>query len=383
MTEKERLRELHDYDILDSPDDKELEDLAEIASAICDTPISLVSLVDEERQWFKVSQGLKLKQTPRAYSFCQHSLEKPGEVLVIDDPLNDPRFSSNPLVLEEPGIRFYAGAPLVSPRGFVLGTLCVIDKKVRSISGKQKKALQLLAARVMNHFESRRLIRQRDKELDQTTSRLQKLSDHAPGAVYQLERHPQGDLKFRFISKGFLDIHPALDVAQLKEDASLAFDVVHPDDLPGLRKSLEDSYQNLTEWNREYRVISGDKISWHWVNAIPELEQDGKVVWYGTFQVVTDQKEYVRALEQILFDISHVMRRPAATLLGLTSIIEENDLEPDVLQEYLVQVRQVTKELDGFIRKLNSDYSEIRSNIKKSVISPEFQKNDHLKLSGK
>lgn len=139
MNEYLRLQELESYHIMDTLPDNELDELVEIAAAILDTPISLISLVDSERQWFKVNKGLEARQTPRQDAFCQHALHNPKEVLVVEDPLTDERFRENPLVLGDPNIRFYAGAPLESPNGQVLGTLCVIDNKPRKISNQQKK----------------------------------------------------------------------------------------------------------------------------------------------------------------------------------------------------------------------------------------------------
>ena len=116
MNEQNRLQELKSYKILDTLPEKELDELAEIASVICDTPISLVSFIDEKRQWFKARKGIEAQETPREDAFCQHTLQTPKEVLVVNDPLNDERFKNNPLVLGNPHIRFYAGAPLETPR---------------------------------------------------------------------------------------------------------------------------------------------------------------------------------------------------------------------------------------------------------------------------
>lgn len=150
--EKERLKILQDYKILDTPPCSKFDDLTYLASSICETPIALVSLVDENRQWFKSSYGLDSTETPRDISFCGHAIcEK--DLFVVNDSLQDPRFFDNPFVTEEPFVRFYAGAQLISPEGAHLGTLCVIDNKPRKLNEIQSNALCVLAHQVMTQLE--------------------------------------------------------------------------------------------------------------------------------------------------------------------------------------------------------------------------------------
>ena len=362
MNEQARLQELISYKILDTPPERELDELAELASAICDTPISLVSFIDENRQWFKAKKGVEAPQTHREDSFCQHVLHSANEVLIVEDPLNDDRFKNNPFVLGNPNIRFYAGAPLETPQGNVLGALCIIDNKPRTISEAQKNALKLLAKKAMDYLETRKLVISQNDRLESNAARLKQLTDQAPGAIYQLEMQPNGKISFPFISKGITIIHPGLDPKELQENAEIAFTVVHPDDLALVKDSLQYSFVNLTNWTIEYRIVSEDgKIFWHWANAKPERKDDGTVVWYGTFQDISESKEYINTLERILFDISHVMRRPVATMLGLTTSVEWDDLDEEMLKRYSGCIKTVAQEMDEYIRKLNADYNETRA----------------------
>ncbi len=155
--EPARLQELFSYDLLDTPPEEDLDRLVRLASRLFDVPISLISLVDEERQFFKARVGLGVSETHRSLSFCGHAVAK-GEILVVGDAREDPRFTDNDLVTGEPGIRFYAGAPLVTPSGRSIGTLCVIDDKPRlSLSDADREILRDLAELTMARLELRRL----------------------------------------------------------------------------------------------------------------------------------------------------------------------------------------------------------------------------------
>ena len=144
--ERQRLQALHDLQVLDSGAEEEFDALIRVAALVCQVPISLISLVDAERQWFKANIGLPgAAETPRDVAFCSHAILD-AEVFEIPDATQDPRFHDNPLVTSAPDIRFYAGAPVVLDSGHRVGTLCVIDRKPGSLNATQREALQSLAA---------------------------------------------------------------------------------------------------------------------------------------------------------------------------------------------------------------------------------------------
>ncbi|WP_031297878.1 PAS domain S-box protein [Stutzerimonas chloritidismutans] len=154
--ELSRLAALLRYEILDTPEDSVFDDFTKLASQICDTPIALISLVDDRRQWFKSRVGLDVSETPREISFCTYTIAG-DEIFEVPDTLQDPRFCNNPLVLGDPQIRFYAGAPLTTPDGYNLGTLCVIDRQPRRLSAEQREILERLGRQVIRLFEQQLL----------------------------------------------------------------------------------------------------------------------------------------------------------------------------------------------------------------------------------
>ena len=156
--ERARLAALSRYDILDTPPEQMFDDLTKLASHICGTHIALVSIVDKQRQWFKSSVGLDATETPRDISFCGHVVAG-GEMMVVPDAHEDERFFDNPLTTDAPHVRFYAGAPLQTPDGHILGTLCVIDDEAMTLTDHQIDMLRALARQVMSQLELRRSVR--------------------------------------------------------------------------------------------------------------------------------------------------------------------------------------------------------------------------------
>lgn len=154
VNEELRLRALHEYDIMDSEAEECFNDIVELAARICETPVSLITLLDEQRQWFKARHGVTEKQTPRNLSFCAHTILQ-NDVMVVSDASADLRFFDNPLVNGDFGLRFYAGMPLRTAGGFNLGTLCVMDYQPRKLSNSQLDSLRKLSRQVITSLELR------------------------------------------------------------------------------------------------------------------------------------------------------------------------------------------------------------------------------------
>lgn len=154
IDEQARLAALRRYRILDTEPEQRFDDLTMLASQICDTPMSLITLIDSDRQWFKSRVGLGVAETSRSVAFCAHAIHQP-DIMQVPDATSDARFRDNPFVTGEPNIRFYAGAPLITPDGYALGTLCVIDVRPRHLSDAQLRALDALRRQVESQLELR------------------------------------------------------------------------------------------------------------------------------------------------------------------------------------------------------------------------------------
>jgi len=158
--EKARQLALNRLQVLDTPEEQAYDDITRLAADVCGTPIALISLSDGHRQWFKSRMGLQAREMPRENSFCAHALQIPHSMMIVPDTSADERFVNHPLVTGGPKIRFYAGAPLLTGDGHMLGALCVVDTTPRKLEARQLEYLQFMAQQVMVMLENRAVSRQ-------------------------------------------------------------------------------------------------------------------------------------------------------------------------------------------------------------------------------
>jgi len=185
--EVNRLGALRDYSILDTMPEKEYDDITFLASQICKTPISLISLIDDKRQWFKSNQGLNATETPRDLAFCAHAINDKNNILIVPNAEKDERFHDNPLVVNEPHVIFYAGVPLVDKEGFALGTLCVIDNQPNSLDEFQLKTLKALANQIMSLFELRKKSMELESKIYEMEAQNEALEKFASIAAHDIK----------------------------------------------------------------------------------------------------------------------------------------------------------------------------------------------------
>ena len=185
--ESERIKSLKSYLVLDTETEEEIDNLTQLASEICETPITLVSLIDENRQWFKSKVGLDVNETSRDIAFCAHAINETNDLLIIEDARTDKRFFDNPLVTNSPYVIFYAGIVLKSDEDLPLGTLCVIDNTPRKLSDKQIRALKTIAKQIMNLLNYKKCIHIQEVLRDELLKKNLELERFASIAAHDLK----------------------------------------------------------------------------------------------------------------------------------------------------------------------------------------------------
>ena len=292
--EEDRLKALQSYNILDSLPQKDYDDITRLASEICNTPISLISFIDSERQWFKSSYGLNVASTPKEQAFCAHAILKPDEVMMVEDATIDERFKDNPLTKGDPQVIFYTGVPLVNEDGHALGTLCVIDNKPKVLTERQITALKSLANQVMAQLELRRKV----KELDALTLELQKSNEYLERFALMASHDIKSPLTSMMLTAQLLK---ARYHSHLDEKGNQMLDIINSS-----ASSLLKFLNQMLEYSKSYNILTQKKDEF----CVNELIQEVlKLVSVPeSFRVETPEGlMYIRtsaiALEQILINL--------------------------------------------------------------------------------
>ncbi|MBW4683934.1 MAG: GAF domain-containing protein [Komarekiella atlantica HA4396-MV6] len=290
-----RLEALRQYQILDTEPEEAYDNLAQLAAFICGTSIALVNFIDEHRQWFKAKVGLDVSEMPRNVGLsylCQGRCD----VVVVTDTLADEKFAQNPIVIGAPYVRFYAGVPLISPKGDMVGTLCVLDQVPRELSQKQMDALMALSRQVISQLELRRNLAEVSRfaeELKRTETSLRESEQRLKLALQTARLGSwQLDLKTEELSasnqcKVNFGLPPEAELSYTK-----LFERIHPDDRTYVQESVKQALDNKTDYQAEYRNIWSDG-SVHWMLArgrgVDEVNDPTRMI--GVTLDITDRKQ--------------------------------------------------------------------------------------------
>ena len=292
-TEAERLRALRTYGLMDTPADAALDRITALVRLIFDAPIALVSLVDDTRQWFKSRQGLEACQTDREHAFCAHALPlQRGGVLVVEDATRDPRFTANPLVTGEPGIRFYAGAVLTTPDGFNLGTLCVIDTRPRPpLTPVQAETLCALASLVMREIEVQQAHRR-----DRAKNSLLQLAETMAGVGHWRLDAATGAVEW---SDEVYRIH-GLDPKAFDPSLDSAIDFYDEEGRRAVSAHVDAALREGRDFTFQLRIRRPDgQVREVTSRGVCERDHAGQVVSvFGVFQDVTEQADLLRQVSE-------------------------------------------------------------------------------------
>nr|WP_294790458.1 PAS domain-containing protein [uncultured Mucilaginibacter sp.] len=199
-----------------------------------------------------------------------------------------------------------------------------------------------------------------EETIKESSRLIKKITSQVPGNTYMFEIEESGKPNILFLNRGTEEYNYSSDPDGLKGDAEKVLEVLHDDDRVLFNEKMKEAYQSGGLISFQYRIVVRDTIRWRWMQAVSEKDSSGKVIWYGATRDVTALVDYIASVEQILFDISHVMRRPVSTILGITTVINEGDLDQEELMHFARQLHPVVKEMDKFMIELNQMYEQKR-----------------------
>ncbi|WP_129648623.1 GAF domain-containing sensor histidine kinase [Peristeroidobacter agariperforans] len=319
LNEPSRLLALQSYDIMDSGREPGYDDIALLASRICHTPMALITLINEDRQWFKSKVGLEVTETPRELAFCAHAILEPDKVLTVADARLDTRFSANPFVTGDPHIRFYAGAPLLSAEGHALGTLCVIDREPRHLPPEQRDALLALSRQVMALMEERRTsaaLRGAMQALTRSEALFREAYENAPIGIALVS--PEGE--WLRVNQSLCDMlgYAADELTRTTFQA-----ITHPEDLESdlllVRRMLAREIRSY-QMEKRYLHRTGHAV-WALLSVSLVWDKQRPLYFISQIQDITERKNIERGKAEFLTMVSHELRTPVTALRGALGIL--------------------------------------------------------------
>jgi PAS domain S-box-containing protein len=242
------------------------------------------------------------------------------------------------------------------------GTLYWIETTIVPFLDDDRKVYQYLT--ISHDITERKLA---DDKIKQSEQLLKKITSQIPGNTYMFEIEESGDTNILFISRGKDTFNHVYNFEDLSENPQTLREVLHEDDKDKFNDKMKEAYLAQAVISFQYRVVVDGNTRWRWMQAVPEKNAGGKRLWYGSASDITPLVDYVASIEQIIFDIGHVIRRPVSTMLGISRLIIDGELSEEEIRELAKTMYPISQEMDKFINQLNQSYQQKRQNTQHSM----------------
>ena len=342
---------------------KELDDLVFLASQIFKTAHCSISIFKENNRLYVYKTSFDSHALLKDSPFCTHLIHSHEQSLIVTNALDDARFNRSDLVLGSPAIRFYAGIPLVTCKGTIYGTFSLMDTQPRELDENELASLEILARKAMYQLDSNQNILNKRFTPEETEPALEKAA-HIPyyeNVLFELTFDRNSGLFFiNFLSSGFIHLYPDIDPSLKVVPPLFILERLSKLERFSATKAFLTSLQSEKEVKIEYlkKYRNGNK-AWYRVIFSSEKKANGQWLVHGIVKNITYEKEYQAALKKILFDISHIIRKPITTIIGLSDLLNTaKDIPLNEKLELVNLISQASKDLEKHTLDLNSDYQD-------------------------
>jgi PAS domain-containing protein len=254
------------------------------------------------------------------------------------------------------------------------GSLYWVDTSIVPFLNENGKVYQYLS---INHDITNR--KEADDKIKESEQLLRKITSQVPGNTYMFEIEEDGHTLMHFINRGTDTFNHSFGFDELSKHPELLREILHPDDKLKFNDTMKEAYQTKSIISFQYRIIVDGATRWRWMQAAPEKSKDGRIIWYGATNDITPLVDYLTSIEQMIFDIGHVIRRPVASILAMSKLITENELNETDIKAVSEKFHTIAEEMDKFIRELNQAYDQKKKETKLSIdIYPVIDKRNSL-----
>ncbi|RPF71599.1 sensor histidine kinase [Aurantiacibacter spongiae] len=363
--EAERLRVLHSFEVDALQDDPELNAIASFAARLCNVPIAQVTLVEEVRQRFLAGEGLEVDDTPREVSFCQHAMQT-CELMEVHDATEDERFVDNDLVTRDPGIRYYAGQPLISDEGAPLGALCVIDTRPNQegLSDFQREGLAVLGQAVLRRLRNRRENLQAERAIAEREERMRRMIDGVPQIAWSADARGN----FEYFNRRWKELTGETPPATLTHWKRF----IHPEDWETAKAEWLRCFAAGEEYEAEFRLCTREH-GWLWMlaQAAPVAERRGDPLrWFGTLTDIDEGRQLSEERDVLAKELSHRIKNIFAVVIGLATMKARKAPEHESFARDLTDTLRSLSRAHDFVRPQDAAMQESLQGLLSALFEP-------------